>query len=108
MAVTHKLKSWPEFFRPIVAGERCHELRRNDRAYQVGDIIELNEFDPATQTFTGARCLAKITSLTSSDVPCAVSSEALNPQFCILSIHVTSFTAVNESSGQELTGKSVT
>lgn len=88
MAVTHKLKSWPEFFRAIVAGERCHELRRNDRAYQVGDIIELNEFDPVTETFTGAKCLAKITSLTSSDVPCAVSSEALDPRFCILSIRV--------------------
>jgi hypothetical protein len=46
MAVrTHELKSWSRFFRPIVAGERAHELRRNDRDYSVGGRVILREYD---------------------------------------------------------------
>lgn len=85
---THELKSWPRFFRPIVAGERTHELRRNDRDYQVGDRVLLREYDPDSQRYTGSFCEAAITSMTSRDVPCAVSDEGLNRDFCILSVRV--------------------
>ena len=87
---THQLKSWSRFFRPIVAGERTHELRRNDRKYRVGDRILLREYDPNSQTYTGSFCEAVITSMTSQDVPCAVSDQGLNPDFCILSVRLLS------------------
>jgi hypothetical protein len=87
---THELKSWSRFFRPIVAGERTHELRRNDRDYRVGDRLLLREYDPDSKAYTGSHCEADITSMTSRDVPCAVSDEGLNPDFCILSIRVIS------------------
>lgn len=83
---THIVKSWPQFFGPICAGRRTHELRKNDRNYQVGDLMELNEFLPDKQTYTGHKCLVEITSITSNQEPCAVSEDALKPEFCILSV----------------------
>jgi Domain of unknown function (DUF3850) len=90
---THELKSWPRFFRSIVAGDRAHELRRNDRDYRVGDQVLLREYDPDSKTYTGSFCEAAITSMTSRDIPCAVSDQGLNPDFCILSIRVVSVSA---------------
>jgi hypothetical protein len=86
MPKTHHLKSWPQYFRPIMEGLRTHELRRNDRGFEVGDSIVLEEFDPVGQEYTGERCEVEITSMTSQGQPCAMSSEALDPAFCILSI----------------------
>lgn len=86
MTRTHSLKSWPRFFNPISMGHRTHELRRNDRDFQEDDVLELREFDPVTQNYTGKSCRVVIISMTSAHVPCAVSDEALHPDFCILSV----------------------
>lgn len=86
MPKTHHLKSWPQYFRPITEGLRTHELRRNDRGFEVGDFVLLEEFDPVRQEYTGESCEVEITSMTSRSQPCAMSSEALDPAFCILSI----------------------
>jgi len=88
MSTSHELKSWPRFFSPIIAGNRRHELRRNDRDYRVGDRLVLREFDESLGTYTGRECTAVVTSITSRDEPCAVSAEGLNPDFCILTIRV--------------------
>jgi hypothetical protein len=83
---THVVKSWPKFFSHISAGIRTHELRRNDRDYRLGDRLELHEYTPETGTYTGQVCTVEITSLTSTQETCAVSGEALNRDFCILSV----------------------
>lgn len=88
MSTSHELKSWPRFFNPIVSGDRRHELRRNDRNYRVGDVVVLREFDESLGRYTGRKCTAVVTSITSHDEPCAVSAEGLNPDFCILTIRV--------------------
>lgn len=85
---THELKSWPEYFRAIVTGDRRHELRKNDRDYKVGDIILLREYDPKNRWFTGSKLQVEVTSITSTDVPCAVSEQGLHPDYCILSIRL--------------------
>jgi hypothetical protein len=86
MPKVHHVKSWPQYFGPIKNGQRTHDLRRNDRGFQVGDAMVLEEFDPQAQKYTGETCEVEITSMTSMSQPCAVSSEALDPAFCILSI----------------------
>lgn len=86
----HTLKSWPRFFEPICMGARTHELRRNDRSYVVGDMVDLREFDPDAQSYSGRIVRAEITSITSVAEPCAVSDEALHPDFCVLSIRLLS------------------
>ncbi|MFB9286716.1 DUF3850 domain-containing protein [Pseudoclavibacter helvolus] len=86
--VEHQLKSWTRFFGPIAAGDRVHELRRNDRDFRVGDIMCLLEWDPQLSEATGRQVSVEITSITSDDVPCAVSDVGLTPGFCILSVRL--------------------
>lgn len=97
MTTHHKVKSWPEFFTAISEGQRTHELRRNDRAYKVGDTLELNEYTLEAGVFTGRVCSVLITSITSRQEPCAVSDEALNKEFCILSVKLISGYSVSDS-----------
>jgi Domain of unknown function (DUF3850) len=52
-AVTHTVKSWPEFFEPVAKGEKTFELRKNDRGYKVGDRLFLREYDDLAGTYTG-------------------------------------------------------
>lgn len=41
---THQLKVWPEFFGPLSTGEKTFEVRKDDRGFRVGDVLELREF----------------------------------------------------------------
>lgn len=85
--VAHRLKCWPEFFEPIRNGLKTHDLRRaDDRAFSVGDRMLLEEYDPESRTYTGRTVVVRITYITSADLPCALSREALHSDFCILSI----------------------
>jgi hypothetical protein len=85
--VEHRVKCWPQFFNPILSGEKTHDLRRsNDRNFRVGDLLRLQEFDPKTNRYSGRELKVKITYITSADYPCALSENALHPDFCILSI----------------------
>lgn len=43
---THRLKSWPEHFAALQRGEKDFEIRENDRTFQVGDLLVLQEFIP--------------------------------------------------------------
>lgn len=53
---THHLKTWPEYFYEVQIGSKTFELRKNDRDYKVGDILELLESDPKKEEFTGYSC----------------------------------------------------
>ena len=49
----HIVKCWPEFFERAWRGEKPFELRKNDRDYQQGDRITLQEWDPNRGEYTG-------------------------------------------------------
>jgi hypothetical protein len=81
------MKCWPQFFAPILRGEKTHDLRRaDDRDFRVGDLLRLQEFDPKANCYTGREVTVRITYITSADNPCALSEDALHPDFCVLSI----------------------
>jgi hypothetical protein len=42
----HKLKTWPQFFDAVACGVKGFELRKDDRGFEVGDVLLLQEFDP--------------------------------------------------------------
>ena len=85
--IVHTVKSWPQFFEPMLSGVKTHDVRRvTDRNYQAGDLLRLQEFDPQSESFTGRELLVRITYVTSSEYPCALSEQALNPNYCILSV----------------------
>lgn len=50
---THNLKIWPEYFAAVRDGLKRAELRCNDRDYQADDTLELCEWDPNEEAFTG-------------------------------------------------------
>jgi ASC-1-like (ASCH) protein len=50
---THHLKTWPEYFDAIARGDKNFEVRYNDRDFQVGDVLVLQEWKPETELFTG-------------------------------------------------------
>lgn len=52
MSKQHFLKILPEFFAAVVDGSKTFELRKNDRDFQVGDTVILQEFDHKTNTYT--------------------------------------------------------
>lgn len=43
----HELKCHTEYFGRICSGQKTFEIRKNDRDFQVGDILVLKEYDPA-------------------------------------------------------------
>lgn len=44
----HALKCEPAFFEAMRTSAKAFEVRADDRDYQVGDILEEQEFNPAT------------------------------------------------------------
>lgn len=44
----HKLKTWPQFFDAVACGVKGFELRKDNRGFEVGDVLLLQEFDPYT------------------------------------------------------------
>ena len=44
-------------------GLKRAEFRRDDRGYQVGDQLELREWDPTRRHYTGFRLTARVTHL---------------------------------------------
>jgi hypothetical protein len=58
------LKTWPDQFAAVRSGAKRHETRVNDRHYAVGDVLDLREWDPAVQAFTGEREERVVTYLT--------------------------------------------
>ncbi len=40
----HKLKTLPEYFEPVGRGDKTFEIRKDDRAFKVGDTLILQEW----------------------------------------------------------------
>ncbi len=56
----HALKQHPQHFKPVVSGEKLFEVKKNDRDFQVGDLLALNEYDPETKSYTGNSCIVYV------------------------------------------------
>ncbi len=58
--MTHELKILPKYYKDVVLGLKKVEVRKNDRNYQVNDLLILNEFDSETQKRTGNSVTRKV------------------------------------------------
>lgn len=63
----HELKIWPKFFEDVAFNRRPLEVRKNDRDYQVGDFLQLREFDPGTEEYTGKQVYKQVIHVFSFD-----------------------------------------
>jgi hypothetical protein len=71
--MVHDLKCWPDYFDAILAGTKKFELRKNDRGFNVGDVLLLHEWNPATGKYTDRFSLQRVTYMLehSPDFGCA-------------------------------------
>lgn len=74
----HELKSHIGSFSDIWNGKKLFEYRNNDRSFEIGDILVLQEFNPETGMYTTREMIVGIT---------YISTEFGIPEgFCILGI----------------------
>lgn len=77
--VRHQLKIWPPQFEPVADGRKRFEVRWNDRDYRVGDILDLQEWDPSTKDYTGRSTEQVVTHILQGEF-------GLPPTLCVMSI----------------------
>lgn len=56
----HRAKIAPDWFKYVKLGLKKFEIRRNDRSYQVGDIVILEEYDMKLKEYTGESIIVEI------------------------------------------------
>ena len=61
MIQEHKIKIDPKYFDDVAKGIKTFEVRKNDRAYKVDDILDIYEYDRETGEYTGRYIWAVIT-----------------------------------------------
>jgi hypothetical protein len=63
----HELKTISPFFIRVYRGEKTCELRKNDRNYEVGNILYLREYITSLKTYTGRACMRIVTDIVTHD-----------------------------------------
>ncbi len=56
----HVLESWLPYFEHTRSGAKSFDVRIADRAFAVGDEVELVEWSPVGDLATGRRCVRRI------------------------------------------------
>jgi len=56
----HELKTWPEYYQPMEDGIKQFEWRKDDRNYEVGDLLLLREWTSKTSSYTGREQLVYV------------------------------------------------
>ena len=81
----HRFKIHPQFFELHRFGLKDWELRLGDRVVQVGDTCDLEEWDPATSSYTGQSTGQRLISyvLRPQVPPATVAARGLAPGWCI-------------------------
>jgi hypothetical protein len=79
---THELKTWKEYFIDVWENRKKFEVRYNDRDFQVGDKLFLNEWDTFRTEYTGRSIKCKITYLLDDYL-------FVKEDYVIFSIHIT-------------------
>lgn len=74
----HTLKILPKYYVALVNGEKTFELRKNDRDYQVGDLITFTNTDGTPDK---KRIVFRITYILEN-----VSEYGLDDEYCILAL----------------------
>ncbi|MBR3961234.1 MAG: DUF3850 domain-containing protein [Clostridia bacterium] len=88
----HELKILPEYFYAVISGEKTFELRVNDRNFQKGDYLALNEYYGGK--YTGRSCMVYVDYILTS------ANELLPKNVVAMSIEPCQIIKTRESSEQ--------
>jgi hypothetical protein len=78
---THKLRTWPRFFKAVSEGYKTFEAQKDDRNYSQGDTLILQEYDQLENRYTGREQVAKVTFVLRK-------YKGLVPGFCIMGLRL--------------------
>lgn len=78
----HFLKTIQPHFQAVASGGKRVEIRKNDRSYEIGDVLVLCEYDLQSNAFSGFEIEAKVTHVLRNY------DEAVKPGYIALSIEV--------------------
>jgi len=79
----HLVKTTEEFFNGVWEYNKTSEIRKNDRNYQVGNILLQQEYNTAERALTGRFVLSHITYVLTAEQY----SEGLKEGYCMLSLN---------------------
>ena len=85
MKMIHAIKILPQFFEAVISGKKQFEIRKNDREYQEGDYLALNEWEQTSSVgghYTGRSCLVYVDYILYG----AGLGIGLDEDYCIMSI----------------------
>jgi hypothetical protein len=57
----HCLKTWITPFYDVKNGDKTFEIRKNDRGFDVDDLLVLQEYEPIRKEYTGDIIAVKVT-----------------------------------------------
>lgn len=77
----HVLKSWPVFFEQLWSGAKGFEVRKDDRGFEVGDLLRIEEWDTRAG-YSGRVVLARVTYVLGHQE----FSEGVTPGYVVLGI----------------------
>lgn len=66
----HALKIDPIFFAAVADGRKKFEVRKDDRGFQTGDYLALNELDDTREQYTRRSILARVTYILDDEMYC--------------------------------------
>lgn len=81
--IDHKVKGHPEPFQAIWTEDKQHEIRFNDRNFQNRQTVQIEEWNPETQAYTGRAIVIVIVHLRYAENEGAPFSAGLKPGFVV-------------------------
>lgn len=79
----HKLKIRPEYFEAVESGAKTFEIHEcADRNFNVGDVLELQEWDPIAKKYTGEFCSVRVTYMLTDR-----NFSGIAPNYAVLGFH---------------------
>lgn len=48
MPKVHTIKCWTPYYEAVLDGRKKFDVRRDDRGYQAGDFVHLQQYEPGT------------------------------------------------------------
>ena len=56
----HSIKCLPIYYQALISNRKRFEVRKNDRNFQLGDLLHIQEYFPEKKEYSGRSCLVRV------------------------------------------------